>query len=184
MTSMDRNNTASKRMTTMGVALILAAATIFGLARFNELMDVRYQAVGRVMDEAGRPVPGVKAILTLEPPPPDGPQLDGLFEKGSRRQGGSGADGPLAGNTGPVAGLSDATGAFLVRTTGRLGAAHAIRLGLDRSGKPPFETGWLVLRKAGHPDTTRTVSLMGWDPSPQGWGTFANRLPTVTLPTP
>ena len=107
---MDRNNTATKRMTTMGIALILASITILGLARFNELMDVRYQAVGRVMDNAGRPVPGVQAVLQLEPPPPDGPQLDKLFEESSRKRGGSGSDGPLAGDSGPVAGLSDATG--------------------------------------------------------------------------
>lgn len=179
---MDRNNTATRRMTTMGMALILASITILGLARFNEMMDVRYQAVGRIVDNAGRPVPEVQAILLLEPPPPDGPQLDALFKEGSRKRGGSGSDGPLAGDSGPIAGLSDVTGAFLVRTTGRLGPAHAIRLGLDRSGKPPFETGWLVLRKKGRPDVTRTVSLLGWDPSPRDWGTFANRLPTVTMP--
>ena len=176
---MARNNTATKRMTTMGMALILASATILGLARFNELMDVRYQAVGRVVDQAGRPLAGVRAILRLEPPPPDGPQLDGLF---ARPPAGPGQSSPAA-DVEPVAGLSDATGAFLVRATGRLGPAHAIRMGLDSSGKPPFETGWLVLRRPGHPDMTRTVSLLGWAPSPKGWGTFANRLPTVTMPT-
>lgn len=169
-------------MTNMGLSLILASITILGLVRFNELMDVRYQAVGRVVDGTGRPVPGVKAVLRLEPPPPDGPQLDALFRKAGTVDDAAAPDNSPAKGQAPVTGLSDADGAFLVRATGRLGTAHAIRVGLDDSGKPPFETGWLVLRKKGRADVTRTISLLGWETSPKGWGTFANRLPTVTMP--
>lgn len=174
--------TKTKRLTTLVLALILATVTILGLVRVNEGMTVHYQAVGRVVDGSNRPVSGMQAVLLLEPPPPDGPQRDALFEDAAEKPGGLLPDGSFAGDVVPVTGLSDAKGAFLVRATGRLGPAHAIRLGLDRSGTPPFETAWLVLREAGRPDLTRTVSLLGWSPSPPDWGTFANRLPTVTLP--
>ncbi len=144
-------------------------------------MTVRYQAIGRIVDGQGKGVVNVEAVLLLEPPPPDGPQLDALFlREGMARQ--LDQDGSLSKEVGPAIGLSDTSGAFLVRVTGRLGSAHAIRLGLDRSGRPPFETAWLVLRKAGRPDMTRTVSILGWQTSPDEWGKFANRLPTILLP--
>lgn len=168
-----------QRALTLIMALILSGATIAWLARLNERMTVRYQAIGRVVDATKQPVAGVEAILLLAPPPPHGPQRDALFPHMAD-------DGVEPGHTyigqvSPVVGLSDASGAFLVRTRGRLGPAHAIRLGLDRSGRPPFETAWLLLRRDGQPDITRTISILSWRAAPKDWGTFANRIPLIVL---
>jgi len=169
------------RLALGAAALVLSGAVIFLLLRVNEWETVRYQAVGRVVDAEGSPLSGVEVALLLTPPPADGPARDALFEREGLEHGRMGKDGTFTGTVGPAVGLSDAGGAFIVRTSGRLGAAHAIRLGLDSSGRPPFRTAWLVLRRPDRPDATRTLSLLGWRPSPKGWGTFANRIPLIVL---
>jgi len=178
---MKRKSRLLRRIAHLAAAAILTAAATVGLARFNERMIVRYQAVGLAVDSNGQPLSGVEAALLLAPPPPEGPARDALFEQEGITHNRLGQDGTFTGSVGPAIGLSDSRGAFIVRVTGRLGAAHAIRLGLDRSGRPPFETAWLVLRQPGKPDATRTLSLLGWRPAPPDWGTFANRLPVIVL---
>lgn len=178
---MNRSAARRHRLALGALTLALGGAVIFLLLRVNEWETVRYQAVGRVVDAGGVPIPGVEIALLLAPPPSDGPARDALFEREGLEHGRLGKDGIFTGAVGPAVGLSDAGGAFLVRARGRLGAAHAIRMGLDRSGRPAFETAWLVLRRPGSPDATRTLSLLGWRSAPKGWGTFANRIPLIVL---
>jgi len=159
----------------------IIGGTIFGLIEFNEAMEIRYQAVGIVTDGNGKPIEGVDAILVLTPPPVAGVELDTLFRKDAVTNGRLSPDGHIKLPVGPVIGLSGDKGGFIVRTTGRYGADHAIRMGLDSSGKPPFEIAWLVLRKEGFQDSTMTVSLLGWREAPKDWGRFANRLPRIQL---
>jgi len=178
---MKRKSRLPRRIALLAAAAFLTATAVVGLARFNERMIVRYQAVGIAVDSEGQPLLGVEAALLLAPPPPEGPARDALFEQEGITHNRLGKDGSFTGSVGPAIGLSDSRGAFIVRVTGRLGAAHAIRLGFDRSGRPPFATAWLVLRRPGKPDTTRTLSLLGWKTSPPDWGSYANRLPVIVL---
>jgi len=178
---MSRRIARRHRLILGALALALSGAVVFLLLRVNQWETVRYQAVGHVVDAGGNPLPGVEIALLLAPPPSDGPARDALFEREGLEHGRLGKGGTFTGSVGPSVGLSDAGGAFIVRTTGRLGAAHAIRMGLDRSGRPAFETAWLILRRPGSPDATRTISLLGWHPAPKDWGTFANRIPVIVL---
>ncbi|MEF2230243.1 MAG: hypothetical protein V3571_04880 [Pseudodesulfovibrio sp.] len=178
---MKRKSPLPRRLALLAATAIVIAAAVLGLARINERMIARYQAVGLVVAPDGRPLSGVEAALLLSPPPPEGPQRDALFEQEGLEYGRLGREGSFTGAVGPAVGLSDSQGAFIVRVTGRLGPAHAIRLGFDRTGRPPFETAWLVLRRPGYPDVTRTLSLLGWRTAPPGWGVFANRLPVIVL---
>ncbi len=162
-------------------AFVAVAGTVWGLAFINEKMTVRYQAVGFVVDSAGKPLEGVEVVLSLAPPPSAGPQLDALFSAEGLNHGRNGAEGVLKRSIGPAVGLSSATGAYIVRAVGRTGPSHAIRLGLDNSGRPAFEVGWVVYRKQGYPDLTKTVSIMGWRTAPKDWGAFANRLPQIVM---
>lgn len=160
---------------------VLVGGTGYGLMWVNESMTVRYQAVGVLENVDGSLVKGAEVVLLLEPPPPAGPELDALFADEGRIHGRLGPEGQVKRPLGPTIGLSGAKGVYIVRATGRTGASRAIRLGLDSGGRPPFETAWLMVRRQGYPDITRTVSIMGWRSSPKGWGKFANRLPRVIL---
>lgn len=177
---MKRKKELSRRLALLATAVALVAGAVWGLALVNETMTIRYQAAGIVTDVDGNPLDGVEVLLTLEPPPPPGPRLDALFEAEGVRHGRQAPDGRLVRGVGPTVGLSGATGAYLVRAMGRAGAAQAIRLGLD-SDRPPFEVAWVLFRKPGYADLTRTVSVMGWRKAPSDWGTFANRLPMVAM---
>ena len=178
---MKRKSRLTRRLALLAATALLATAAAVALGRINQRMIIRYQAVGIIVTADGQPLPGVEAALLLSPPPPEGPARDALFEQEGIEHNRLGKHGTFSGSVGPAIGLSDARGAFIVRATGRLGAAHAIRLGLDRSGRPPFETAWLVLRRADHPDATRTLSLLGWRSAPPDWGAYANRLPVIVL---
>lgn len=172
---MKRNKALSRRVALLATAAVLVAGAVWGLAVVNETMTVRYQAAGVVTDAEGNPLDEVEVLLTLEPPPPPGPRLEALFEAEGVRD-----DGRLVRSVGPSVGLSGKTGVYLVRATGRTGAAQAIRLGLD-SNRPAFEVAWVLFRKPGYAALTRTVSIMGWRMAPSDWGTFANRLPVVAM---
>lgn len=163
----------------LSAAVVLVA--VYALSVVDEAMTVRYQAAGVVTDVGGRPIPGVEAILLLEPPPPAGPQLDSLFHREGVAHERHGAQGRLKRSVGPTIGLSDSNGIYVVRVSGRLGAAHAIRLGLDSGGRPAFERAWLVLRHERGPDVMKTLSILGWRKAPKGWGSFVNRLPKMVL---
>lgn len=161
--------------------ILLTAGTAYGLYNINQSMEVRYQAVGKVTNDAGTPLEGVEAVLTLTPPPSSPAALDGLFQEEAIAYGRMDKEGHLKRPVGPVIGLSGANGGIVVRATGRLGAAHAIRLGMDSSGKPPFEIAWIVLRKEGYQDVTVTMPVMGWRTAPKDWGRVANRLPRLKM---
>lgn len=163
------------------ITAALVVAAIWGLSWVNETMTVRYQAIGRVVDSAGNPVSGVEAVLLLEPPPPAGPQLDALFRREGVANEHYGAEGLLKRAVGPTIGLSDYKGVYVVRATGRTGAARAIRMGMDSGGRPPFERAWLVLRTPAGRDEAKALSLLGWKTAPRDWGTFVNRLPRIVL---
>lgn len=178
---MVRRTSKMKRLLSMVLLFAVAAGTVALLVWLNEQMNVRYQAVGLLEDASGQPLHGVEVVLTLSPPPPAGPQLDALFISEGVAHGRHAEGGELKRSIGPTIGLSGPSGVYLVRAIGRTGASRAIRLGLDSDGRPPFETGWLILRREGLPDVTRTVSLLGWRPSPSDWGAYANRLPLVIL---
>jgi hypothetical protein len=169
---MSRKSAIRRRLPLLAASLAVVALAVLMLYRVDELMTVRYQAVGMVADADGAPLAGVSVALFLAPPP-GGPARDRAL------QGSPCADAPAV----PEAGVSGANGAYLVRACGRLGAAQAIRLGLDDAARPPYETGWLVLRTPDGQDVTRVVSLLGWRSAPADWGTAANRLPPVTLNT-
>ena len=168
---MERKSRISRRLFATLVVAVVGVATILGLVWLDGQMDVRYQAVGMVTDDQGAPLAGVEAVLMLAPPPM-GTRRDALFASQAAGEGGK---------SGPVVGLSGLQGTYVVRATGRTGAARAIRLGLDTNGRPPFEMAWLVLRKAGYMDEVRTVSILGWQTSPPHWGEDANRLPLVVM---
>ncbi len=159
-----------RRLPVFVASLAVVALAVLALYRVDELMTVRYQAVGVVSDATGAPLAGVAVTLLLSPPP-DGPARARAMHTSPC------ADAPAV----PKAGVSGANGAYLVRACGRLGAAQAIRLGLDDAARPPYETGWLVLRTPDGRDVTRVVSLLGWRTAPADWGTAANRLPPVAL---
>ncbi|WP_419786527.1 hypothetical protein [Pseudodesulfovibrio sp.] len=178
---MSRNFFRRHRLLLGALSITLTVAVIFLLHRFNQWTTIRYQGVGQVLDDRGEPIPGVEIALLLTPPPSNTPARDVLFEQEGLAQGRLNQNGVFIGKVGPAIGLSDRNGAFIARATGRLGAAHAIRLGLDRSGRPAFATAWLVLRRTGYPDATRTISLLGWRPAPADWGNFANRIPPIIL---
>jgi len=166
------------RLYPYAILVAICGITVFGLLWLNNALEIRYQAIGVVTDENNVPLEGVKALLLLAPPPPTGLRRDELFRSKDLTHG---SQGPDKETSGPVIGISDPKGTFIVRSTGRLGTAHAIRLGLDSSGKPPFEMAWLVLRKQGYQDTTMAVSILGWHTAPKGWGKIANPLPRVRL---
>lgn len=161
--------------------LVTGTLTAYGLYKVNERMTVRYQAVGQVFDQAGNPMEGVEVVLLLTPPPPAGPHMDAVFAQDGADHARHGREGQLKRAVGPTIGLSAPSGTYIVRATGRTGAARAIRLGLDSGGKPPFETAWLILRKEGYRDLTRTLSILGWQQAGPDWGTHANRLPPMTM---
>lgn len=177
---MKRKSLVIRRVAFFAVAVTILAATVVGLYYLNDRMTVRYQAVGMVVDSNHQPIDGVEVVMLLSPPPPAGPALDVLFRQEGVKHGRQGAS-ELKRKVGPPVGLSSQGGAYVVRAIGRTGAAQAIRLGFDSEGRPPFEVAWLVFRRPGEPDLTKTVSILGWRPSANGWGAFANRLPTVTL---
>lgn len=164
-----------------GLLIAFVCLLILGLGWVDEQMNVRYQAVGRLVDDSGQPLKGVEVLLLLAPPPPAGPRLDRLFVREGEVHGRRSTDGTLRRRIGPTVGLSGSSGAYIVRVMGRTGYSRAIRLGLDSGGKPPFETAWLLFRREGQPDIMRTVSILGWKSSPKGWGAFANRLPKIIL---
>ena len=159
----------------------ICGGTILGLLRLNEAMEIRYQTVGIVTDATHTPLEGVEVLLLLAPPPSTGTELDSAFRRNAIAQGRLSTDGQAKQPVGPIIGLSGPKGVFLIRTAGRTGAARAIRMGLDSEGRPPFEMGWLVLRKEGYQDTVTTISLLGWRTAPKNWGKFANRLPRAIL---
>ncbi|WP_319470893.1 hypothetical protein [uncultured Pseudodesulfovibrio sp.] len=163
----------------LGIAVMIVGV-MAGLVFVNERMTVRYQAVGRVVDANLRPLGGVAVVLLLTPPPV-GDALDRLLESETEGNGLREPTGSIRHDAGPVIGVSSENGAFVVRVSGRQGAAHAIRMGLDSGGRPPFEQAWLVLRKKGYPDMTRVISILGWQPVPRGWGTHADTLPVVIM---
>lgn len=169
------------RLPLYATVLAVLAGTVWGLTVINGKMTVRYQAVGIVTDADGAPLDGVEVVLSLTPPPSAGPQLDDLFDAEGATHGRQGSNGALKRAVGPTIGLSSASGTYIVRAIGRTGASHAIRLGFDSSGRPPFEVAWAIFRKQGFPDTTRTISILGWKPAPSGWGKFANRLPRIEM---
>lgn len=173
--------TLRQRLTLYITVLVVAAGTGWGLFVINEIMTIRYQALGFVVGTDGTPLDGVEVILSLSPPPASGPQLDAFFEQEGISHGRHSPGGHLQRTVGPVIGLSGSSGAYIVRVTGRTGASHAIRLGLDTDGRPAFEVAWLVFRKQGYPDLTKTVSILGWRTSPSDWGSFANKLPRITM---
>lgn len=97
-----------------GVVLIAVCGAIgFVLMRLNQAMEVRYQAVGLVLDEAGQPVEGVEGVLVLTPPPPLGSERDALFHRDALIRHRRGAGGQLKRSVGPVIGLSGARGGLL-----------------------------------------------------------------------
>lgn len=178
---MARTRSIVHRLTLGALVLAVLAGTGWVLAAINEKMTVRYQAVGVVSDIKGAPLEGVEVVLTMIPPPPPGPQLDALFDEEGALHGRRGSNGKLKRAVGPTIGLSGSSGAYIVRATGRTGAAYAIRLGLDSGGRPPFEVAWVIFRKQGYPDMTKTVSVMPWRSAPADWGSFANRMPPVQM---
>jgi hypothetical protein len=168
---MSRNAAIRRRLPLLIASLAVVALAVLMLYRVDQLMTVRYQAVGMVSDADGAPLAGVAVALLLSPPPDASARTRALH-----------AGTPCAGAPAmPKAGVSGANGAYLVRACGRLGAAQAIRLGLDDTARPPYETGWLVMRAPDGRDVTKVVSLLGWRTAPADWGTAANRLPPVTL---
>lgn len=177
---MERKSETIQRILLCLAGGAVVAAAIWGLMLLNERMTVRYQAVGVILDSDHKPLEGVEVVLLLNPPPPAGPALDALFRQEGMLHARQGT-GKLKRAVGPPVGLSGHSGAYVVRALGRTGAARAIRLGLDSQGRPPFEIAWLVFRKQGFPDLTRTVSILGWRTAPGDWGTFANRLPSITM---
>lgn len=178
---MKHHSSARHRLFIFGSAVVLIAVALWGLAWIDEQMTVRYQAVGRIMDAGGKPADDVEVLLLLSPPPPAGPQLDELFDTDGERHGRYGRNGEIRRELGPIIGLTGGKGYFVVRVVGRTGAARAIRMGFDTQGRPPFETAWLVMRQEGRPDVTKSLSILGWRPSPKEWGVFANRLPVMHL---
>lgn len=173
--------TIFSRIPLYAAVLAVLASTVWGLTVINEMMTVRYQAVGMVTDAEGAPLDGVEVVLTLTPPPPAGPQLDALFDAEGAVHGRQGSNGALKRTVGPTIGLSSASGTYIVRAVGRTGPSQAIRLGFGTGGRPPFEVAWAIFRKQGFPDTTRTISILGWKSAPNDWGKFANRLPRIEM---
>lgn len=163
------------------VGIAVCAGAVYGLVWLDGQMDVRYQALGVVTDRDGQPLEGVEVALLLEPPPQDGVRRDEFFMREGMKHRRRGQEGTLKRTLGPVIGLSDSQGAYVVRVVGRTGTAKAIRLGLDTGGRPPFETAWLLFRKAGYPDVVKTMSILGWRSASEEWGPFANRLPQVSM---
>ncbi len=178
---MVKNTRFPSRMLFFAIFAAVCGGTAFGLVWVNQAMEVRYQTIGVVTDTNNIPLERVEALLLLAPPPRTGPELDSLFRRNAEAQGRLDSDGLGKQPTGPILGLSGPKGIFLVRASGRSGAARAIRMGLDLAGKPPFEVAWLVLRKKGYQDTVITISILGWPPAPKDWGKFANRLPRTVL---
>lgn len=178
---MKTSNRLFSRLLSLTLSVTIVAAAVYGLVWVNEQMTIRYQAVGIVLDKDGAPIPQVEALLLLEPPPVAGPQLDELFQREGVLHDRYGPNGQLKRAIGPTVGLSDHGGIFVVRVAGRVGPEHAIRLGMDTGGRPPYERAWLVLRREGHPDLTRTISILGWRTAPTDWGTFVNRLPRIQV---
>jgi hypothetical protein len=177
---MAKRSRFSHRLYSYTVFAAICGITILGLIWLNNAMEIRYQAIGVVTDNNNTPIEGVEAILLLAPPPPTGAKRDELFSNKFLIPGSKSPD-KTSKTSGPIIGISDSNGNFLVRSAGRLGPAHAIRLGLDSSGKPPFKMAWLVLRKQGYQDTTMAVSTFGWVTAPQDWGKIANQLPRIRL---
>ena len=178
---MPRKIHSTSRLMFAAVIAAILGMTISGLIWLNQAMIVRYQAIGLVTDDNGSPLKGVKAILLLSPPPTTDLELDELFQRQAKSDGSPDSGGKIRKPSGPIIGMSGPKGTYVARATGRLGAAHAIRLGLDSSKKPPFDLAWLVLRKSGLPDVTMTVPIMGWKTAPKDWGKFANRLPVAKM---
>lgn len=177
---MKRKTYLLRRLALLVVSAFVVAGAAWALSVVNEKMTIRYQAVGIITDSAGTPLDGVEVLLMLQPPPSGGAKLDDLFEAEGVLYGRHSPEGHLVRAVGPPIGLSGVSGAYIVRATGRTGAAQAIRLGLD-SGRPAFEVAWIVFRKSGYADLTRTVSILGWRPAPRDWGTFVNRLPHFSM---
>lgn len=146
------------RIVFYGLALAVAAGILFvSTSTIDELYYAEFNVQGRILDEGGNPLAGVRVLLAIDEwRATDKNEQEGIFERQDMMR----DSGQFPGNFG----LSDQWGRFTARAAAKYGRRSLPLPRFLRKSRHPFEKAWLVI--AGEGDMSRVVELdsSNWKP--------------------